>query len=609
MSSGNFGSGIVLPLTVDDTAVDSAFAKLLQKYATLRAELSKPVSLNLDTSGGAVLGQSPSARASSGATAPSEWRMFDYTERDYSGDTGGSRVGSRIPWLKDSDLVKPPRREWTTNKDVDDDSREGFPISARFAAFFAAGGIAAAVGAAQDLSANNFLMGHIGESGRLQRIMSQSSSNIMGFGGALRSGLAGLGLSEFDEQAKYEAAFSGNLSLQKESLDRSSNYQITKDRISLQKESGQIANINDQNKSRTARRTAISDYESSWNNIAAEGANINADLAAETDPNKIQELNAKANVYAKNLNTRLSQLTLKTSETLKALERGDVIDATTMFESNRASYYAMHGFSLESANAETNASFKAHMQGDGLFFGNVGPGDPLYTETKRGYDLALQGNSIAQAQSISETQGNTLALRLATSGHPLASSLAQIEAERKTYRLSHDADSPEGIEKEKEFDARRDYARQRDANNYQLNNLALDGRARELRDDIAHPRNPIFGAVDALLTSGESEMVIAARDKDHPDLLVKARQNLQSGITKLSKNWSSQLRGEQLSLYQFGSLLNENYTEDPAEIMGKFKNAQKEAATYDASPTKLDEDTLAKLQKVIEAAVQSQIQN
>lgn len=146
------------------------------------------------------------------------------------------------------------------------------------------------------------------------------------------------------------------------------------------------------------------------------------------------------------------------------------------------------------------------------------------------------------------------------------------------------------------------------------NDLALSGEKRSLQDTIAHPRIPLYGQIDNILTAGE-ENILGFAQRGKTAEAEAARTNLGLQLTATEKRWASSFQGESFGFGGYGKaglLMAPNTSEDPAMIFSKFAQAQKEAKNYTpdtASLLKLDPETWAKLLKTITDAIAGAITN
>lgn len=152
-----------------------------------------------------------------------------------------------------------------------------------------------------------------------------------------------------------------------------------------------------------------------------------------------------------------------------------------------------------------------------------------------------------------------------------------------------------------------------DANRDQVNNLRLEGRTRQLNDEIAHPRNQQFGAIDATLTAGEGE-ILGFLQESKPELADKARKNLVLSLKSQQQQYLNSFRTESVNsgYGQLGELFSPATAESPAAILQKFGDAQKEAAGYNPAVNKgaamdLSPDTISTLARQMAEALSSLI--
>lgn len=525
MSAGNLGGGVSIPFGIDESGVDAGLASILRKYQAARAELAKPFQLNVGDQGGggAVFGMDAAQRAASGASNPSQWRtqVAEWKIQMNTATTGTAAIlggaaaaiagpqgntalplgggqnflaynGAQMIGGGGGRVIPPgvnpvPSGGGQGGGQGGGNQGSGFRLSARFAAFFAAAGIGEALGAAQDIHANNFLNQYRTHSEQADRVMSSAESNMGGFSGMARRFLSSdsyldrqfkaLGI-DFDEQGKYLAGRNASLGVQQVNINTAATSEIRQRQADIERRTSLLPNIN------------------------------------QRDPNVAA--NREAGVEATFQRSQLTQ------------------ERNTLNQQ------------LQDARSQNDKQAEQQI---------------------RGRLRVLDATEPAARKLIGDTESRELS---------------------------------ESVRNEAFYQFR--------------TGLALKGTARSLRDDIAHPRNPIFGNIDDTLTSGEDQIAKFQQDRQ-PRFAEEARQNLQLSIKAMERRWAAGLQGGSLPLTEIGRLFANNTTEDPSEIFAKFGRAANEARNFNAPiadntpPLKLDQATIDAIGRAMAEAIRSQMAN
>ncbi len=368
MSAGGFGQGVVLPLSVDDTGVDSAFARILQKYQALRAKLAEPVSIGAPT-GAATMGMSPASRAAAGPAGPSAWRDFSFS----GGQTGGpigfvpsmtngpqqgmwrvtTQAPSPSPVVPAAPAATPAQLAATpasaslaaaapAGGDMVSDIRK-FINSRRgaiLATYFAAREVGNVLGGIQEISANKFLRQFMPNSQIAEQLQQEAAQNMKGPEGWLREkfnmfvntvpGLKGAMKNwagvDVDEQGKYEAAFNAQLAVQKTYLNTTATHAMDVSKIGIAGQN-RLLDFALERRPLYGRLAAAEDrFQTTRAGIYEEGRDLRAQLAdakSENDKVKQQQIESQIRVYESDVEGRLAVNEKRHTVETKAAYRDD----------------------------------------------------------------------------------------------------------------------------------------------------------------------------------------------------------------------------------------------------------------------------------------------